>query len=129
MFTVPFIKEILIERISQLSAGLIELVIRNKREAYLPDIARNYKALYKQDKGIITASLVTATPVDEKAKQKMEALIRKTFKAEIDLTSSEDEQVIGGFVLTVEDQRYDASVATNLKNIKKELLKTTVVKR
>jgi F-type H+-transporting ATPase subunit delta len=49
-------------------------------------------------------------------------LIRKHFKTEVDLTCTVDRKLIGGFVLQVEDEQIDASVAAKLKKLKKELL-------
>ena len=55
-------------------------------------------------------------------------LIRKAYDSEVELSSSVDEDVIGGFVLTIEDMQYDASVASNLRKIKKQLLQTSIEK-
>ncbi len=45
---------------SKISLSMINLVVKNKRESFLPGIARNFKGLYRKEKGICTASLVTA---------------------------------------------------------------------
>jgi len=109
---------------SKLSISLINLVIENKRETYLPGIARNYRDLYRKEKGIRTATLITAQPVDDSVME----LIRKAYDAEVELSSSVEEHIIGGFVLTIEDMRYDASVETNLRKIKKQLFQTSIEK-
>jgi F-type H+-transporting ATPase subunit delta len=113
---------------SKLSISLINLVIENKRETYLPGIARNFRALYRKEKGIRTATLVTAHPVDDSVMDKIRSLIRKAYHTEVELYSSVEERVIGGFVLTIEDMRYDASIETNLRKIKKELFQTSIEK-
>jgi F-type H+-transporting ATPase subunit delta len=116
------------KHMSKLSLSLVDLVIKNKREAFLPGIARNYLAFYRKDKGIRTASLVTAAPVDDAAMKAIRDLIEKAYDSEVELTVSVDEDVIGGFVLTVEDLKYDASVASSLKKMKKQLLQTSIEK-
>ena len=60
--------------------------------------------------------------------ESIKGLIKKDDKSQVDLTPTVDEEIIGGFVLTIEDLRYDASVASDLKKIKKQLLKTTIEK-
>jgi F0F1-type ATP synthase delta subunit len=40
-----------------------------------------------------------------------------------------NEDVIGGFVLSIEDQQYDASVASGLRRMKKQLLETSIEKK
>jgi F-type H+-transporting ATPase subunit delta len=56
------------------------------------------------------------------------ALIRKAYDSEVELSASVDKEMIGGFILTIEDMRYDASVASNLKKLKKQLLQTSIEK-
>jgi F-type H+-transporting ATPase subunit delta len=46
----------------------------------------------------------------------------------VELTSSVDGDVIGGFVLTIEDMQYDASVASSLRKMKKQLLQSSIEK-
>jgi len=114
--------------ISKITLSMINLVIRNKRETYLPGIARFFRDLYRRKKGISTATLVTAQPVDDSAMNNIRQLIKKAYDTEVDLSASVDEDVIGGFVLTIENLRYDASVASNLKKLKKQLLQTRIEK-
>lgn len=114
---------------SEISLSMIRLIIRNKREIYLPGIARNFRTLYRNEKGIRSAELLTAVPVDESVISSIRQLIKKAFDADVDLTTSVDKEVIGGFVLTIEDMQYDASVASNLKKMKKQLLQTSIEKK
>ena len=55
---------------------------------------------------------------------KGEALIAKELNAKIELTSEVNTEIIGGMVLRLDDKQYDASVASQLKKIKQELLET-----
>jgi len=121
-------KTIFEKHLSDLSLSLINLVIENKREAYLEGIARNFRDLYRKKQGIQSASLVTATPVDEGAKKAILDLIKKTYASQVELSAAVDEEVIGGFVLTIGDMQYDASVASRLKQMKKQLLQTNIEK-
>ncbi|MCK5137553.1 MAG: ATP synthase F1 subunit delta [Bacteroidales bacterium] len=112
--------------LSEISLSMINLVIKNEREEYLPGIARNYRDLYRKSIGIRTATLVTAQPVDESTRNRIKDLIGKADDSEVELTSAVDKDVIGGFMLTIENMRYDASVASKLKRIKKQLLQTSI---
>ena len=116
------------KQFSKISLSMINLVVKNKRESFLPGIARNFKGLYRKEKGISTASLVTAQKVDESALDGIRKLIKKAYDSEVEMTATVDGDVIGGFILTIEDMRYDASVASNLKKLKKQLLQTSIEK-
>ncbi|HDR68706.1 MAG TPA: ATP synthase F1 subunit delta [Bacteroidaceae bacterium] len=119
--------EILKGKISSLSDSLIKLVIDNNRELYLPGIARYYKTLYKKYSGIKSVLMVTASSIDRSIKDNLKQLLEKALKTEIELSSEVDKSIIGGFILTIGDQQYDASVAASLKKIKKQLFETSVI--
>ena len=108
------------------SLAMINLVIQNKRELYLPGIARNFKDFYRKAKGIRSASLLTAQPVDQDTLSHLREMLTSSFDAEVELDSGVDEDVIGGFILTIEELQYDASVASSLKKMKKQLLETSI---
>jgi F-type H+-transporting ATPase subunit delta len=116
------------KQLSRISISMINLVIKNKRESYLPGIARYFRDLYRKEMGVRSASLVTAQTIDDKAMEGIRELIKKAYDSEVELTTSVDRDVIGGFVLTIEDMRYDASVASNLRKLKKQLLQTSIEK-
>jgi len=122
------VASILEMHLSEISLSMINLVITNKRELYLEGIARNFNDLYRKTKGIRTATLVTAQPVEESALESIRELIRKGYDMEVELTYKVEEDVIGGFILTIEDMQYDASVASHLRKIKKQLLQTSIEK-
>lgn len=122
------IDSVLKEHLTGISLSMINLVIKNKRELYLPAIARNYGDLYRKARGIRSASLVTAHPVDQEEINRLKKLIKRAFKEEVVLTQTLDEEIIGGFVLTIEDQQYDASIARSLKKMKEKLMHNSVEK-
>ena len=117
-----FISSIFAKKMSDISLSLIHLVIKNKRESYLPGIARNFRDLYRTEKGIRSAELLTAVEVDDSIIKSIRELIKEAFDSDVELSASVDSELIGGFVLKIEDQQYDSSVATNLKRMKKQLL-------
>ena len=116
------------KRLSKITISMINLVIKNKRETYLPGIARYFRDLYRKEKGVRSATLITAKEVDETVMNGIRQLIRKTYDSEVELSASVDSDVIGGFVLTIEDLQYDASVAGNLRKLRKQLLQTSIEK-
>jgi len=125
---VKLLRAIFGKHLSKISLSMIDLVVKNKREAYLPGIARFFRELYRKETGIRSATLVTAQTVDESEMNGIRKLIKKTYDSDVEMTTVVDKDVIGGFVLTIEDMRYDASVASNLKKLKKQLLQTSIEK-
>lgn len=125
---IKLLRSIFEKHLSKISLSMIDLVVKNKREAYLPGIARFFRDLYRSEKGVRAATLVTAQSVDDAEMNGIRKLIRKAYDSDVELTAAVDADVLGGFVLTIEDMRYDASVASNLKKLKKQLLQTSIEK-
>jgi F-type H+-transporting ATPase subunit delta len=109
-------------KVQPLTISFFRLAVGNKREEHLPGMARMYIDFYKQTKGIKIATLTTSTPVDKETRDSLIKMIRKVFNAEIELYEETDKELIGGFILQVEDQQLDASVSGQLKKIKRKLI-------
>jgi len=110
------------KELHELTLSLVDLVVRNGREQFLPAIARMFNQETKRHKGITESVLTTAVPVDTRVSKQVEDIIADMFKTKVDLKTNVDESIIGGFVLRVEDNFIDASVKNKLRKIKRELL-------
>lgn len=111
-------------KIHELTMKFLLLIATNKREEHIPGICRNFLTLTRKDQNIKSAVITTATAIDEKTIGKVELLMAKELNAKIELKSEVNAAIIGGMVLRLDDKQYDASIATQLKKIKQELLET-----
>ncbi|NMC37750.1 MAG: ATP synthase F1 subunit delta [Bacteroidales bacterium] len=109
----------------KLSIAMIELVVRNGREKYLSSIARVFHHETKKHEGITESVLTSAVKVSPEISKQVADLISSIFKTRVDLKENIDENIIGGFILRVEDNYIDASVRTKLARIRKELTANT----
>jgi F-type H+-transporting ATPase subunit delta len=100
------------------------LITENKREKYIPGIFRNLEDLYRQEEGIKTAVMTSSQSLDDSILLQVKQILEKEFKSKVELSHKIDEKLIGGFVLRVGDQQYDASISTQLRKIKEQLLQT-----
>ena len=113
--------ELLEKRVHPLTLNFIRLLIRNRREFLLADVARNFIDLYEKSKGIKRAHVLSAAGMDEPAKQQLQQQLNILFKADIQMTSEANPDLIGGFVLRVGDRMYDASLSSALERMRKTL--------
>lgn len=109
-------------KVSALTINFVRLVLLNKRESDLASIARNFLLRYKLAKGFADVKLISAQQLDNASIDKIKVAVERNFNVKADFEVSVDTDLIGGFVLRVDDVQYDSSVATKLKNIKKTLL-------
>jgi len=116
------IHEIFQEHISSLMLRFVQLVLHNRREAYLENIFRNYRDIFNEKRGIKTVRLTTALKLGEREKEDVKQLIRRAFDArKVDFREDVDYRIMGGFIIQVEDQLLDASVRRQLEMIRKTL--------
>jgi F-type H+-transporting ATPase subunit delta len=104
------------------------LVIGKGREYFLPEVMESFIVQYKALNKITTVHLTTAIALDEAAKANLLEKIGAQLQGmTIDLHTTVDESLIGGFVLESNNNLFDASIARDLKDIKKQFLENTYV--
>lgn len=112
--------------VNELTLDFLKLIAHNKRETEIPGICRNFLELTRKEQNIRTATLTTAGEIDAAIAQKIKAIIEKELVTTVELSTKVNPGIIGGMILRVEDKQYDASVATQLKKIKQQLLNSEV---
>jgi F-type H+-transporting ATPase subunit delta len=100
----------------------IHLVFFEKREDFLQEICLSYLRIYREEKDLISADLITAVPLDEETEQKILKRIESLTKSTVTLNIRVNPAIIGGYIIRWDSiYRLDASVASKLKRIKKIL--------
>ena len=100
--------------------GLFLLLKENKRFEILADIAKQYNAQHDVLNGIEVAKVTTAFPITPDLEAKVLAKIKEFSSSKITLENIIDPSIIGGFILRIGDQQYNASVANRLQELKRE---------
>lgn len=107
--------------ISTMTTAFISLLVNKGRESNLPEIASAFITAYKLKKNIQTIKLTTAAPVTDAVKKAIIDQVKKTAGFQnVELEEKVNPEIIGGFVLQVEDKLIDASVAYDLKAIARQ---------
>jgi len=109
-------------KVSTLFQEFINIVVRKRRENFLPEMADAFILQYNKIKGQSHATLITATPVDEALKSKIQTFVMDNTPGakSVEVKNIIDESIIGGFILNFGDNQYDASVKNKLKSLKKK---------
>ncbi len=109
--------------LSAIMKSFLILLFDKGRIGFLREIASYYKDLADELKGVVKASIVSATELSSDAVNKIkEALSAKTGK-DIVLNVEQDSSLIGGVVSKIGDLVLDGSVKTQLKNMRETLNK------
>lgn len=104
----------------KLTIDFLRLVIKQGREEHFPAICRRLEYLYKEKFGIKSLELISAIELDRASISKLEAIVKSALQAStLELTTKVDPDIIGGFVLNMDDLKYDASVKAQLAQLSK----------
>jgi F-type H+-transporting ATPase subunit delta len=115
------------QNVTDITMSLLDLVVSNGREKYLPAIARVYRSETMAHKGITECLLTTAVKINDALKKQVSELVESVFKTKVELKENIDEEIIGGFVMRVDDNYIDASIRNKLRKIKKELTENSAI--
>jgi F-type H+-transporting ATPase subunit delta len=107
--------------------GFVTLLANKGREMLLEEVAGSFVDQVKKHKNITTAEVVSAVALDESTRSRVEALAVKMAGGVIDLKEKVDADLIGGFVLRVGDQQVDASVSSEIRDLRRSFEKNPYV--
>ncbi len=120
------------DKVTDLSKSFFNLLFKKGREISIKEILLAFGDLYRQHHKISVVEIITAEPVTESLNlvlhDKLKGLPR--FKdSTLQVSNKIDSNIIGGFVLHVEDLIYDASVRHDLAVIKKQFIENMYVQK
>ena len=105
-------------KIGEVSMAFINIITTKKRESLLALIASSFISLYKGHNKIETASVITATPLDEILRAEVINYIKKHGNDNVELTEKVDENIIGGAIIRMGDKQLDASVSKAISELR-----------
>ncbi|MDR2563369.1 MAG: F0F1 ATP synthase subunit delta [Prevotellaceae bacterium] len=107
--------------ISNSSKRFFRLVLQKEENENLRYMAAAYQTVYRKAKNIIYSRYISACEVDDEILKKIKKLISKNYEESvtIELESQVNPELIGGFVLQIDDKKADASVSGELKRMRK----------
>jgi F-type H+-transporting ATPase subunit delta len=114
------IREVFKKHLSRETLTYLQIITQKSRESYIPEIAFHFTILYKEFNNIKTVHLKTASPVDEQLRNRIISIMARRTNARIELIEETDPSLIGGFVISMDDMQYDASIQRQLKELKRE---------
>ncbi|RKD12870.1 ATP synthase F1 subunit delta [Pelobium manganitolerans] len=120
------LKAIFGEKINRITASFFKIVVDKGRADIIFGTAKEFLNQYDRYKNIVTAKVVSAAELSETAKTEIVNKVKAVTGGEVKLVTRVDPSLIGGFVLTLGDKQFDASIASNLSKLKKDFAQKVV---
>jgi F-type H+-transporting ATPase subunit delta len=119
---VSILKALFGDKYDELTMAFLNIIVNKSREPFLPEIAAEFIAQYRNMKGISSVKLITANPIDESSLNAIKAKLMASDETDqtVEISTTVDPDLIGGFIIEFEDKIYDASIAHQIEQLKKE---------
>ena len=102
-------------------ANLVRLLAENGRLEVVPEIVLLFEELRHEHQGTLEVEVVSPFPVDDDQQAKLAKALMRRLGREISLTSTRDENLIGGIKIRAGDLVIDGSMHGQLSRLAHEL--------
>lgn len=107
----------------KLYADFLKLLVENRRLGMAESIARAYIGIYREENNIKVVRLTVAAPIPASEEERLKTLIERHIGgATMEFSQNVDPSLIGGFRVTVDNERLDATISNELKQLRLNLL-------
>ena len=121
------IEEVFKGRISDALTGFLRIVVTKGRYKNLPDIFAYFIARVKEYKKIGVAEVISAVPLNENQKKKIEKRLLETTRYEtMEIDYKVDESKIGGLMIRIGDRVVDSTLRSRLDRLTGGLMKISL---
>ncbi len=110
---------------NKLTIGFFEIMIRKERSEIILPAAVEFINQYNSRNKIVIAEITTAIQISPELEAQLLEKVRQLTEGEIQVHKIVDPEIIGGFILRVEDKQIDTSFRTKLAGLRKELVDTS----
>jgi len=101
--------------------NFLYILIDKRREKYILGIIDHYKEEFYENKSIVKVVAITAIPMVEQSKSRLETVLANKLNKEIELTNEIDSTILGGVLLQVENKLMDGTIKGQLQAIGKAI--------
>ena len=109
------------ERVSGEGVNLVRLLVENDRLGIVAQIAQQFEELKSREQGRLDVLVTTAFPLSEGQSGAIASALKEKLGRDINITSVEDPELIGGMHIRAGDLVIDGSVQGQLKQLANEL--------
>ena len=108
--------------VATISSNFLRVLLERNRMSFFQNIFNIFLELVNKHKGIVSAKIITAAPLDGDGVKRIEKRLGMvTGKTIVTSTIEIDESLLGGVVVSVGNTVYDGSVRTQLKEMRRRL--------
>jgi F-type H+-transporting ATPase subunit delta len=117
------VSELFRDQYSPLFFNFLLVVLKNKRADMLQQIFLAYRELNDRAQNRVRANVITALPLTDEALRELMQTISSYKAANVVIENTVDKSIIGGIIIEMDGQEYNASLAEHFKKLKLSITK------
>ncbi len=104
-------------------ADFVKLLIHNRRVDDVRQIALAYLKIYREERNIHVVHVESAAPLAPDEEKRLRRLVERHIGDDaMEFTTGVDPSLIGGFTISVDNERLDASISNELRQLRQNLI-------
>ena len=112
---------------TELTKQFLLLISSRNREALIGEIANAFVRQYKVIKKIIVTEVTSAVKLDAAQKKKILQLLNTDESSSVEVIEKINPDIIGGFIVRVDDKQIDASISRKLDDLRQNFSKNQYI--
>ena len=118
---IKVLDELLADKVSPHTLGLLSFVVEQGRGRHLPEILEEVTRFAAEARNAVVAEVRAAVPLDDDQKQQLAVALSKATGKKVEVKAIVDPSVIGGVVATVGDTVIDGSIKKRLAQLRSQV--------
>lgn len=118
---VKLLEELLADKVSPHTMGLMTFVVAQERARQLPQILEELSRIAAEARQSVLAEVRTAVPLDDSQRAQLAEALSKATGKKVELKVLIDESVIGGIYAKVGDTIIDGTIKRRLEQLKEQV--------
>ena len=112
---------------TELTKQFLLLISSRNREALIGDIASAFVRQYKVIKKIVVTEITSAVKLADDQKKQILHLLNTVESSSVEVVEKINPEIIGGFIVRVDDKQIDASISRRLDDLKQDFSKNPYI--
>jgi len=110
-------------KFNRIVVNFLNMLIDRSKIKFLPVIFDKYSSLYKEDKGIISATIISAVKLDQTILSNIKSKLSLKLNKQLELSEKVNPEILGGVIIKTEGVTFNSSLRMKLNNLKENILK------
>jgi len=115
-------KKLFANKIDDITLRFLVLLSTKKRSDFLPDVINKFHERALEYKGVLSAHLYTAVPLEEKQRDRIKTRLEKSTGKTVHLTEIIEKSLIGGIIIKIRDSVIDYSLKRQLEILREKMI-------